>query len=322
MHLIRLFLSIALAMILCVSSAVACAEEKPVCGIALETNADYRTDLYSYVVRGESAIWYIAEADIEKFGLEYLCTGLSGTMEDLELDFADARNVLSGYLADDIPAVKICTDFCDHAAFSEYNAAYYNGTGNFIKTFHSWDAAKGYLLHEYVHYLTFTCARTPIRFGFWSEGIADYVARFICPDRMTFSTHQELPEEAVRMAQGKGVLDPVDGTVNAKRAYLYSAEMFHLGAAVGTEYYAVSNNMIQRTEQIQQNPRPDELSYYEAACMVAYLAEIYGEDYVFSHWNSDPGHFQDIFSQSFPDLYRAWAAWNTLQCGRLGIITE
>ena len=173
-----------------------------------------------------------------------------------------------------------------------------------------------------MHYLTFRCAKTAIRFGFWSEGIADYVSVFLCRNRLFRSAGREASEEVIAEARDRGVLDPVDGTIDEKPGYYLTAEQYIRGDAVGAVYYAVLNKTIIRTEKIQQNPKPDELSYFEAACMVAYLAEAHGNDFVFSHWDSDPEHSEDVFGQSFPELYQAWTAWNTDMCRQLGLKTD
>ena len=317
---IRFCLVMLMVLMLCVPAAAGSGEAEQTFGVALETNTSYEKDLYPYAVHGESAVWYLAKADIEQYGLEMLCSGLSGMMENMEQDFADARNALSAYLGEEVPAVRICTDFCNHAAISGDASAYYNGTGNFIKLFHSWDAANASLLHEYVHYLTIACARTPIRFGFWAEGIADYVSGFVCRNRMFRSANLNMTEENAAEARTRGVLDP-DGSVDEERAYYLTAEMYTCGEALGMQYYAVANEMITRTEAIQQHPKPDQLSFFEAASMIAFLAETYGEDAVFSHWDSDPEQFEDLFGRSFSELYQDWTAWNTLRCEQLGIIT-
>lgn len=291
-------------------------------GVPLEINTEYQKHLYPYVVHGKAANWYLAKADIDEFGLEAMCEGLSGTMEALEADYADARDALSGYLTEEIPVIRICTDFCDHAAISREAGAYFNGRSNFIKVFHSWTMAKAALLHEYVHYLTFPCANTSIRFGFWAEGIAEYVSVFVCRNRMFRLASMEIPEEVRTEMQAAGVLDPVDGTADEILTYLVTAQLYLRGDAVGTSYYAVANETIERTEAIQQNPEPNQLSYFEAASMVAYLVETYGEDTVFSHWDSDPADFETIFGLGFPELYQAWAAWNTRQCEAAGIDIE
>lgn len=324
MRRICFFLALILAALCLSAPAVHAEAEMPetTYGVPLEINTEYQKHLYPYVVHGEAANWYLAKADIDEFGLEAMCEGISGTMEALEADYADARDALSGYLAEEIPVIRICTDFCDHAAVSQEAGAYFNGRSVFIKVFHSWTMAKASLLHEYVHYLTFPCANTSIRFGFWAEGIAEYVSVFVCRNRMFRLASMEIPEEVRAEMQAAGVLDPTDGTADEKLTYLVTAQLYLRGDAVGTSYYAVANETIERTEAIQQNPEPNQLSYFEAASMVAYLVETYGEDTVFSHWDSDPADFEAIFGLGFPELYQAWAVWNARQCEEAGIDIE
>ena len=322
MRLFRLFLAAVLAAALCFTAPAACAEALPADPVGPEPNTEYRTDLYPWVVHSPSADLYISAADIEAFGLEALCDDLPQVVADLELDYADARTLLAPYLKGDVPVIRICTDFCNHAERSRNDDAYYNQTGNFIKLFFNWNTAKRLLLHEYVHYLTFTCAETPVRYGFWSEGIAEYVSRFVCRNRLTRSMDLGYTEEQTAELMRRGLLDPLDGTADGKRVYLYNAELFLRGYFVGISYNAASNDIIQRTEAIQQNPKPDQLSYYEAGSMTAWLCETFGEDYVLSRWNTDPEHMEEAFGQSFPDLYRTWAEWNAKQCDQLGIDIE
>lgn len=322
MKLSCLFLAIVLAAVICFPAAAVRAEGRSAADVALEPNTEYRTDLYPYVVRSASADLYIAKADIEQFGLETLCEGLSETLENLELDFADARAALAPYLKDEVPSIKICTDFCNHAERHETDHAYYNQTGNFIKVFMNWQAARFLLLHEYVHYLTMTCAVTPVQFAFWSEGVAEYISRFVCRNRLARSAKLAVSEEQLALLRQGGLLDPEDDLLNVRKYYLLFAESFHRGYAVGTSYNATSNKIIERTEAIQQNPKSDQISYFEAGSMTAWLCETYGEDYVLSHWNTDPDRMADLFGQGFPELYKEWTVWNTQQCDREGIKYE
>lgn len=322
MRFFRSLLTFILSAALCFSFSFGCCEDHSDYGFVLENNTDYQTDLYPYVVHGKTADWYIAKADIEMMGLEAICEGLDQVMEDQELDFADAKAVLSEYLIEDVPIIKICTDFSNHTELSAVAAAYYNESVDFIKVFHSWDYVKASLLHEYVHYLTFACAKNSIRYGFWSEGVAEYISRFICRNRMSRSVNMGMPPETVAAESSRGIIDPEDGSVDAKKVYLITAEMYHRGDGIGVTYYSASNEVLQRTEQMQQRLKPNQLSYFEAACMTAYLVETYGEEYVFSHWNIDLEHNEGIFGKSFPELYQSWAAWNTQQCNQLGLDTQ
>lgn len=290
-----------------------------VSGVTAEINTEYRTDLYPYVVHAESADWYIAKADIEKEGLEELCAGIAGILEDQELDFADAREALSGYLSGPVPKVIICTDFSGHAEISNTSSAYYNAVGNFIKVFHNWTSVRASLMHEYVHYLTFRCTGTAIRSGFWAEGAAEYITRLLCRNRLSRSVNMGLVDEEVLFFREKGAWDPQENCIDEKLLYYGVAELFRSGAAVGEKYYAVSSSVTERTEKMQQNIKAYELSFQEAACMTAYLIETYGEETVFTHWDTDPEQMEQVFGSGFPELYRAWGDWNTRRCEELGL---
>ena len=91
------------------------------------------------------------------------------------------------------------------------------------------------------------------------------------------------------------------------------------GGLVGVSYYAVMNQTIVRTDEIEKNLKPEELSTFEASGMIAYLVEAYGRDTTFANWNSDPNAMETVFGKPFSELYREWAAWNTEQCRIMGI---
>ena len=94
---IRVWMAVILAAVFCISAAAGCGEAELTYSAALETNTGYKADLYPYVVHGETADWYLAKADIEALGLEAMCEGLAQTMENMEADLADAREVLADY---------------------------------------------------------------------------------------------------------------------------------------------------------------------------------------------------------------------------------
>ena len=288
----------------------------------LEPNTGYKPEYYPYVVHTGSADWYLAKADIDLMGLEAMCAGLEDTLRHQEADFADARAVLSGCLNGEVPAVMICTDFSDTAEVSKVASAYYNQRSRFIKVFHRWKDAQAALLHEYVHYLTLSCATVSSQHGFWTEGIAEYVSRIVCKNRMSRSVNTNLTEEETAFFRGKGAWDPQENCVDDSIRYIGLAELFRRGFALGQEYFAVSNTFIQRTEKVQQNPKPGDLSFFEAASMTEYLIETCGLDFVCAHWDSDPDHPEDLYGKTFHELYTDWAEWNTRKCADLGIVIE
>ena len=91
------------------------------------------------------------------------------------------------------------------------------------------------------------------------------------------------------------------------------------GGLVGIRYYAVKNEMIVRTEEMDKNLKPEELSLCEAAGMIAYLVDVYGKDMVFSSWSIDPDAMEAVFGKPFSELYREWTEWNAEQCRTMGI---
>ena len=149
-----------------------------------EENTGRDKDSYPYIIRMPFATWYLAKADIELLGEDAYYEGLYATLDEVEADLADAREALKGYIPDEIAPIDIYTDFCGKAGIAANASAYYNGRGNFIKLFNGWKIARISLQHEYVHYLTMHCAQNPTRFGFWAEGMADYVADHVCKNRL------------------------------------------------------------------------------------------------------------------------------------------
>ena len=321
-RLMRKAVAILLTAALCLPLAAGCAEGESLHGVVPESNTAYRPDLYPYAVHTESAVWYLSQADIDLMGLDALCEGLSKVLKNQEADFADARAALAGCLTGDVPPVVICTDFSGHADISNRTSAYYNAVSHFIKVFHSWDDVSAALLHEYVHYLTFACTALRSRAGFWAEGIAEYVSRFLCENRMSRAVNMALSEEEIQFYREKGAWDEQAGCIDEMRLYYGVAEVTRSGFMVGHEYYAVSNSTIERTERIQRQPKPDQLSYHEAACVMAYLMETYGEDFVYTHWDTDPERLTDAFGKDFQALYAEWAQWNTRRCAELGLVME
>lgn len=291
-------------------------------GISPEINTEYKTDLYPYVVHTASADWHIAKADIERSSLDELWVELSALIEDQEADFADARTALSGYLCEPVPKVRILTDFCEHAEAAKVGAACYNSRGNFIKLFRDWFHVRASLLHEYVHYLTFHCTDVVIRAGFWAEGIADYISVLACRNRLACSVNMGLDAELVKYWKEQGVWDPEYDCVQSTVYYYGMAEAYRAGVMDGTTYFAVSNTDVRRAEGFARNPRADDLTFKEAACMMVFLIETYGKDTVFLNWNRDPENMQDVFGMSFPELYEAWASWNTRKCEEMHIVLK
>ena len=285
-----------------------------------EENTGWDKDSCPYLVRTPSAIWHLSKADMELLGEDAHCERLFSILADLEADFADARAALKGYIPEEIPPIDIYTDFCNKAEASRTGEAFYRSLGNYIKLFTGWEKACASLLHEYVHYLTIHCAETPAQFHFWREGIADYISLYICKNRLSRSVNMGLDLSTLNPAMLEQVWDQEDDCLNPRLVYLGFAALANRGYGIGMHYFAVKNEWIDRTKQIQEDPRPDDLFFYEAAGMMAYLVETYGRDTVFGNWDLDPDGMDMVYGKTFSELYRDWAVWNEEQCRLSGIM--
>ncbi len=252
-------------------------------------------------------------------GEEDYYAGLTEIMEDIDQDFADARAALAGYIYEDIPPVDIFTDFCGKAGISETAGAYYNKRSNFIKVFHGWDMAKESLLHEYVHYLTMHCTKTPTTEGFWAEGIAEYISKIVCKNRLLRSMNMGFSDEEAKFYKEHSAWDEEENCIDPKLFYFGTAQFIAQGQLVGMEYFSVSDVMIIRTPQIQQKPSADKISHIEAACIMAYLVDTYTEELIFKNWNIKPEEMEKVIGQSFDDIYANWVIWNTNQFQESGL---
>ncbi len=288
-------------------------------GYQKEENTGRDKDSYPCIVRTPYAVWYLSKADITLLGGEAYDEGLFAILDDAEADFADARAALAGFIPDEIQPIAVYTDFCNKAEASKKADAFYRELGNYIKIFRGWKTVRATLLHEYVHYLTTHCAGCPARFGFWTEGIADYIALYACKNRLARSVNLGLDLSTLHPAMLEQAWDQEDNCLDPRLVYLGFAAMATRGDGIGGKYFAVKNEWCVRTEQIQEHPEPDDLYFYEAAGMVAYLVETYGKDTVFGNWNLDPNHMETVYGKAFPELYRDWTLWNEAQCSLSGI---
>ena len=156
---------------------------------------------YPYILRTESAVWHLSADDMELQGEEEYCASLELLLQDLDADFAEARELLAPWIWEEIPPIDIYTDFCGHAERDEIFGAFYYGSRREIRLFHDWDLAARSLLHEYVHYLSFTCTDRPISEGLFGEGVAEYVSHFACRNRMDRNASKRaLSPEELQMA--------------------------------------------------------------------------------------------------------------------------
>ena len=291
-------------------------------GLNVEENTGENSDLYPYVVHTPSATWYLAADDIALLGEEAFYEGLAAILENQELDFADAREALQGYIFREIPPVDIYTDFCGKSNPAEAVGADYNSWYNYIKLFYGWDMAEDTLLHEYVHYLTMHCTEPPVMSGFYAEAIANYIAFFACRNRMARSVDFLLSEEEQAFLREHGAWDEEEDCLDPRKLYYGQAGVEAQGGTVGTRYFSVSDRMELRTEEQQENPSVLHVSHYEAACILAYLIETQSKDTVFWYLSTDPMDMQAVYGMDFSEIYREWAAWNAAKCAELGIRNE
>ncbi|MDO4836207.1 MAG: hypothetical protein Q4B07_07140 [Clostridia bacterium] len=285
-------------------------------------NTEYNADVYPYVVKTASATWYLAKDDIELMGEDAFYEGLFALLDDAEEDFSDVREALKGYIFEEIPPVEIYTDFSNQAPLSETAAAYYNSMRNFIKLFYGWDAVRASLTHEYVHYLTIACADPATEYGFWVEGIAEYISHFVCKNRLARSVNGGLPAEEIEFARNNGAWDAEEDCMDLMRYFLGGGAIHSSEAMIGQPFYSVTAETIVKSERMLQEPEWFELSYYEACGMVAYLVETYGKDLVFTHWNirPTPSRMEQAFGKTFVTLYHEWVDWDNAQLKMLGMV--
>ena len=238
----------------------------------------------------------------------------------MEADYADARAALEEYIPKEIQPLDIYTDFCNKAELSKTFGAYYRSRFNYLKLFNGWDQAGVLLLHEYVHYLTMHCAEAPVRFAFWSEGVAEYIALHVCKNRLARSVYRRFDYSAASPETLEQVWDKAKDCLDPKRVCLADAACITRGYTIGKTYLAAKSELFERTAEIQNDPKSEGLTYEESSGMIAYLVETYGKDIVFGNWDLDPDHMDTVYGKPFSELYRDWAAWNEEQCKLSGII--
>ena len=288
-------------------------------GYTKTENTGERADTHPYLVKTESATWYLAKADIELLGEDAFFEGLYATLDDAEADLRDARAALEGFIPDQIPAIDILTDFCGKDGMVETASAYYNGQGNFITLFSGWENARITLLHEYVHYLTMHCAWTRTQFGFWAEGIAEYIADLVCKNRLGRSGNMGFEIASYPPVMWDLAWDETENCIDPRKLDFGLGAIASNGGLIGVSYYAVMNETIVRTSEMQEDLQPQELSLCEASGLIAYLVDTYGKSVVFSNWNVDPDAMVTVFGKPFSELYREWAEWNIEQCRIMGM---
>ena len=296
--------------------AICCAEQTK---YQKEENTGWNKDSRPYIIRTPFAVWYISKADIELLGEDAYYQGLYAILDDAEADFADARAALKGFIPDEIQPINIYTDFCNKAEASKTSDAFYRELGNYIKLFNGWNTARIALLHEYVHYLTMHCAQSRTQFGFWAEGIAEYVANFVCKNRLGRSENMGFEIAGYPQVMWNQSWDEAENSIDPRKLNIGLGALAANGGLVGLRYYAVKNETLERTEEMDKNLKPEDLSLCEASGMIAYLVDVYGKNIVFNNWSIDPDAMETVFDKPFSELYLEWTEWNAEQCRIMGI---
>ena len=308
-------------------------------GYAVVRNDDERKTTYPFRVRTESAVWYLSSADMERMGEDAFYAGLEDVLKFFELDAADARKALTGRIPDEIPPVEIRTDFSDQDDDAERYGAKYNQPFNLIKLFHGWQTVKRSLLHEYVHYLTFSCAGKKTPYGFYGEAVAEYVSMIVCENRMCRSDQFGFADdpEQIESFRAWGVWDEEKDNLDYRKYVLCESDAFARGLYDDLIYVSVGQNVCTRTAGKRLPARVNDLSYGETVSLALYLIETYGEETFLDRWDLPGDQVAATFldrqgpsarktaglnSLSESELLTAWAAWNAEQCAALGIRME
>lgn len=276
-------------------------------------------EIYPFTVHTEMSNWYLRMTDIESMGEDKFFAGLEEILKYQDTDFREAVTFLDTCIRSEIEPVDIYTDFGNVAAISGTAGAYYNLVGNFIKMFHNWEKAGASLLHEYVHYLTIYCCDSPVEGYFFREGIADEVAFFRCINNMARRSGMALDEVTIRSLKTYGSWDYERDCLDTNIFETGMGAQFSLGSNVGYDYGAVTGKIVKRTEKIQNTPRPDECSYYEAAGIVDMLVVENGLHYVVQHTGLEEEEFAEVYGRDFDTIYDDWVAVNLNRCREYGI---
>lgn len=289
---------------------------------SMEENTAENKTTYPYIVRTESAVWYLAKDDIALMGEDAFFEGLREILQYQDADFADARAALAGFIHEETEPIEIRTDFCGKAGISkvEIVGACYNRRANFIKLFGSWEIAKATLLHEYVHYLTIHCTDTPVTHGLFAEGIAEYISAIVCKGRMRRDFSKSWSEEEKNYFRMRGTWNMEEDCMNPRLYVPDIAGGFAHGIALGTEYLNTLDEPAVWTPEIQQNPTPENICHEEAASILDYLVETYSRETVFSHLDMDPAEMEQVYGEAFTDIFEHWMAWNSKQFNESGVI--
>ena len=287
----------------------------------VEDNPEVSRMIYPYRVVSESAVLYLSGEDIDLLGEETYYAGMYRLLENMEEDFAEAREVLKDYLKEEIPPIDIHTYFAETEKSSQGTGAYYDSLRREIKLLGDWEQASFSLLHEYVHYLTWDCFRYPMSWGFWSEGIAEYISRMVCTNRMARTENYGVDDENMEWYAAHGYADE-EGKLDFRKLCYGSAAVWDRPEYIGEKFLSVDGRTIIMTARLQQHPAMDKMTYKQACCFMEYLVERFGEEYVFTHMNYDTQRFRGLYGKTFEDLCNEWKPVNKEKCEELGIILE
>ena len=285
-----------------------------------ENTGDTRVS-YPYKVVTESAVLYLAKADIELLGEEAFYDGMYKLLENMDQDFADAREVMKDYLNGEVVPIPIYTTFTGKSedATDGVGAEYY-GNPKCIRLYKGWDTAEYALLHEYAHYLTCSCATFEMTTQAWRECIAEYISKIACRNNMARSHNYGLVEQEKEVFAANGWVDE-EGYPDFRVFYHGLAWMMEQPVNIGMPYVAVCNSVMTMTETQQEHPMISSITYEEAGCFTEFLVERFGKDLVFTHLNVDGKGFQKTYGKNFEELFTEWKQENAKLCEEWGVVS-
>ena len=242
-------------------------------------------------------------------------------LENMDQDFADAREVMKDYLNGEVVPIPIYTTFTGKSedATDGVGAEYY-GNPKCIRLYKGWDTAEYALLHEYAHYLTCSCATFEMTTQAWRECIAEYISKIACRNNMARSHNYGLVEQEKEVFAANGWVDE-EGYPDFRVFYHGLAWMMEQPVNIGMPYVAVCNSVMTMTETQQEHPMISSITYEEAGCFTEFLVERFGKDLVFTHLNVDGKGFQKTYGKNFEELFTEWKQENAKLCEEWGVVS-
>lgn len=237
----------------------------PFASLPFERNSESNESDYPYIVRAESVDWYFSRRDINDQGYCSFLTKYLEMAECMELDFADARSVLAGYIDSEVPNVKVYTDY---SVAGNAGAVYIHSVGIYL--YHDWSNAGHALLHEYIHYLV---PDIVMYNGTANEAITEEIATYACTNHlriMSYCSSSAFVSNAKRNHCWNRETDQLDlALYNEMMAFTYA-----MSAPGSTEYLDIGGGYIIRPEKLTFSS----MTYSEGASIAHYLIELYGRD--------------------------------------------